>query len=156
MSEILQSPRDVIIVGDFNIHIRDFTSNDVLLFNSTMDAFGFSQLIDSPTHTSGNTLDLVFINSNSKLSPTAVEIGPFLSDHKLLTVELNLKTPQIERKTIEFRSKKEFKLENFRKELSIDNICVGDGLVNVCNQLNNELRRTYNELHPYQEMQNSK
>ena len=107
-----------------------------------MEAFGFSQLIDTPMHNSGNILDLIFINSTSKMEASSTELGPFLSDHRLLTVEYNVKVPVIKRQHVEIRSKKDFKLDDFTARLDVSSIDTNNGLYSVCNQLSTELQNT--------------
>ena len=52
-------------MGDFNIHSE---VNDSRLSNEFLDlleSFGFTQIVKSPTHVAGNTLDLIFTNETS-------------------------------------------------------------------------------------------
>ena len=66
LSELLQvEMHQLILTGDFNIHIHDITSADVIEFNTTMDTLGLTQHIMGPTHNKGNTLDLMFTNDSS-------------------------------------------------------------------------------------------
>ena len=86
--------KNVVIVGDFNIHVNDKGNIQAQHFVEMMNAFGFSQRVDGYTHNLGNTLDLVFVeeetdNMNSLL--TDCKLGPFLSDHRFITFTLKLK-----------------------------------------------------------------
>ena len=51
---------DLIIAGNFNIHVNDVNSSDARQFIDAMEALGFDQLVDFCTHKSGNILDLMF------------------------------------------------------------------------------------------------
>ena len=48
--------RNIIICGDFNIHIDDPSDTKVQIFNDTMEALGLQQHVSFPTHHAGNTL----------------------------------------------------------------------------------------------------
>ena len=50
---------NVILLGDFNIHIDNTGSVSTRDFLSCLDGFGLQQFINSPTHVKGHTLDLV-------------------------------------------------------------------------------------------------
>ena len=41
---------NVIIIGDFNMHIDDITNPENLIFNDTMGTLGLSQQVRTPTH----------------------------------------------------------------------------------------------------------
>ena len=148
VAELLQDTSDLIILGDFNIHIRDVTSNEVLLFNSTMSAFGFTQLIDRPTHNSGNILDLIFVNSTTKMTTRSVEYGPFISDHRLLTAEFSTKVNTIERRNIQVRNRKNFDHNNIVEKINLPKTDGSESLQSVCNQLSNELQKALDECLP--------
>ena len=52
---------NLIIMGDFNMHIDDITNVENLIFNDTMEGLGLSQQVKTPTHRQGNILDLIYI-----------------------------------------------------------------------------------------------
>ena len=67
----------LLIIGDFNIHVNtvtDFSSH----FLELLELFNLSQYSQSPTHISGNTLDLVI--SNIPIHSLSIS-NPFISDH---------------------------------------------------------------------------
>ena len=51
---------NVIILGDFNMHINNPNDTDANILIDTLEAVGFQQHIDFSTHQLGNTLDQVF------------------------------------------------------------------------------------------------
>ena len=57
---------NIILPGDFNIHIEETTSPDTVIFNDTMEALGLTQHVTQPTHNQGNILDLVFMELKLK------------------------------------------------------------------------------------------
>ena len=92
----LQEKSNNIIVGDFNMHIDDLSSNDTIIFNDTMAALGLDQL----THRLGNILDLVYMEISSELQSVICSVGNYVSDHKMVICELKLHKQNIEKKTL--------------------------------------------------------
>uniref|UniRef100_A0AAR2LBI4 Endonuclease/exonuclease/phosphatase domain-containing protein n=1 Tax=Pygocentrus nattereri TaxID=42514 RepID=A0AAR2LBI4_PYGNA len=79
---------NMIIVGDFNIHMDN--GNNLLSrdFTSCLDSFGLQQYINFPTHSKGHILDLVCC---SGVTPTHCKADLFsLSDHKLISFNVNI------------------------------------------------------------------
>lgn len=50
---------NVIMLGDFNIHIDAGNNINTIDFLSCLDSFGMQQFANFPTHTKGHTLDLI-------------------------------------------------------------------------------------------------
>jgi len=61
------SPSDLIITGDFNLHLDNPSAPYVSSFLDILDTFGLTQHITFPTHESGHTLDLLITRSSSSL-----------------------------------------------------------------------------------------
>ena len=78
----------IILTGDFNIHV-DIPSDPIANeFLHLLDSMGFTQHVSGPTHKKGHTLDLV-ITKNLNTTITSVT-PPTISDHSciLFTVEI--------------------------------------------------------------------
>ena len=73
MSNILTSATNNIVLGDFNIHVNDFNDVDAGYLIDTFSALGFSQYIDTATHTKGNTPDLIF---SVQTQHTMIQVKP--------------------------------------------------------------------------------
>ena len=50
LTDIMAHQKDIILLGDFNIHINNQLDPDVLQFSDTMEAFEFEQYVKSITH----------------------------------------------------------------------------------------------------------
>ena len=59
-SNILPKYNNIILAADVNLHVKDDLDTDASAFIKTIEAMGLQQLIYSPTHRSGNILDLIF------------------------------------------------------------------------------------------------
>ena len=82
---------NLLILGDFDIHVCCPTKPMVSEFLSLLDSFNLSQAVSGPTHYKGHTLDLVLFSgfhiSNMNISNLAV------SDHLLIEFETSWTSP---------------------------------------------------------------
>lgn len=88
LSGIIPNFDQVFILGDFNVHVCCPSNLLVKDLISLIDSFDLVQLVKSPTHSHGHTLDLVLSRGFSVLD---IELGDYsFSDHKpiLFTVPL--------------------------------------------------------------------
>src|SRR3989441_2981141 len=81
LEDLISSPSELIITGDFNFHVDDPNSPSGSSFLTLLDTFGLSQLVSFPTHTAGHTLDLLITRSSSTLFSDIDYACPSLSDH---------------------------------------------------------------------------
>src|SRR3989441_4975070 len=81
LEDLICSPPELIITGDFNFHVDDPNSSSGSSFLSLLDTFGLSQLVSFPTHTVGHTLDLLITRSSFTLFSDVDYACPSLSDH---------------------------------------------------------------------------
>jgi hypothetical protein len=63
---------NVVIVGDFTIHVDDIADVTALRFLDVLDAFGFMQHINVATHNCGHTLDLLI--TQLACCPTLIKV----------------------------------------------------------------------------------
>src|SRR4051812_11692747 len=81
LEDLISSPTELIITGDFIFHVDDPNSPSGSSFLTLLDTFGLSQLVSFPTHTAGHTLDLLITRSSSTLFSDIDYACPSLSDH---------------------------------------------------------------------------
>ncbi len=79
---------NIILLGDFNIHVDSASNSFTRDFNSCLDSFCLHQDVDFPTHSKGHTLDLVCCSGVTPLKCTATVIP--ISDHKWLSFNVNV------------------------------------------------------------------
>ena len=63
---IVTSNTNLVIIGDFIIHVNDVDDPNASMFLDTMTALGLKQHVRGPTHKSGNCLDLIFTEEMSR------------------------------------------------------------------------------------------
>ena len=81
LSDLVTSPRELFVTGDFNIHVDDCTAPGVTSLTALLDSFGLSQHVNFCTHISGHTLDLLISRSSSQTISDIKQSFPALSDH---------------------------------------------------------------------------
>ena len=59
MVDMITNHSNIILMGDFNIHIGNEDDAESMTFLDTTEALGLEQWVDEPTHKSDNNLDLV-------------------------------------------------------------------------------------------------
>ena len=84
LSTKITEDKNIVMVGDFNVHVNDGCDIEANIFNDMMIVMGLKQWVTFPTHHDGNTLDLVMTELGSKLTVNKCEEGPFLSDHCII------------------------------------------------------------------------
>ena len=81
IGEIFMTYDNIIIRGDFNLHVNEVDDPEIQVFNNTITALGFNQVVDFETHKQGNHLDLILVEELSKPKIANCFPGPYLSDH---------------------------------------------------------------------------
>src|SRR5207244_996394 len=108
LEDIISSPSELIITGDFNIHVDDATCHFATSFLSILDSFGLSQLVNFPIHISGHTLDLVITRSSSTFFSEIDYTEPSLSDHSAILSSFSVlsysRSPRITKHTRNIKS----------------------------------------------------
>jgi endonuclease/exonuclease/phosphatase family metal-dependent hydrolase len=81
--EVISSiPGEILLLGDFNVHVNEPQDSLARTFKEMLDAVGMKQHVTGATHKSGNTLDLVINRSTSNVIAGAVRVFPeIFSDH---------------------------------------------------------------------------
>ena len=86
-------------------HIEDITNADAVIFNDTMRALRPEQHISGPTHVKGNTLDLIFTWLSNSFVITNTTLHGFISDHCMVSVNINIKKQKYPTKTKKIRDR---------------------------------------------------
>ncbi len=79
-----------LVIGDFNIYLNK--ANDPLskAFLALIDTSGFTQFVHEPTHSSGNTLDLILSRGIEVSALNVSSVSFFVSDNFLIKSVLTL------------------------------------------------------------------
>ena len=83
-----------------------------------MEALELQQHIDKPTHKLGNTLDLIYTKSLKKVKVLHSFIGNFISDHRVIGIELEIRKQLEKCQPTKHRNYKDFNLNSFSQEFN--------------------------------------
>jgi hypothetical protein len=107
---------NIIVVGDLNFHVNDPTDSNARRLIRLYEPLGFEQLVNEPTQTFGNTLDLALVRCRKLVTSVSVEKND-LSDHFLVTLGTDLSRPRVPRKTILCRNIASIDMSRFTSDL---------------------------------------
>ena len=85
VSDVMSNKLNVILAGDFNLHMNNPNDDNAANLIDCMTALGMSQQVHFTTHKLGNTLDLIFIEDFSDLHIKSCTQDDFISDHCVIT-----------------------------------------------------------------------
>ena len=132
---------ECIIAGDINIHCDVSDDPHTIQFNELLSAFNLKQSIDVPTHRKGHTLDVVVTHTEeTDISDIAVN-DISLSDHFLLSFNINRAAPQSFYKTITYRKK--VSKDDFQEDLKtvLENLEVHEDFKKTITEYNESLTK---------------
>ena len=108
-----------IIMGDFNLHVNNENDDDCMNVLEMMLALGLKQNVMFDTHKLGNTLDLIFTETESKITVKSVYKGEQLLDHSIVHMVLSLQKDKYEKCVIQFRDLTNLKYEELADDINI-------------------------------------
>ena len=125
LASISGSFSNMIVLGDFNIHINDENDNEASIFVDTMIALGFNQHVSFPMHRAGNILDLVFTETCNSIEVKSCTPGPILSDHTAVKIVVTQSTQYIQKKLIKYRKLRDINIYQLNNDLEVSDIVNG-------------------------------
>ena len=120
---------NVIILGDFNLHVNDHNDDHAMSFIKTTQALALEQHVKFPTHTSGNMLDLVFTELFNGLKIQQCTQDDYILDHCIVKCNLTIKRPDITRKVLSYCKLKDINIQHMVNSINLDYDDYLDGLV---------------------------
>ena len=87
-----------------------------------MEALGLTRHIEKPTHRLGNTLDQIYMESLDRVGVVHSFIGNFISDHRVVGIELKTKKQLEKHQSTMHRNYRDFNLNNFSQLFNNDKI----------------------------------
>ena len=118
LADVLTNHNNILLAGDFNLHVNDENDTDASIFIDTIEVMGLQQYVIYPTHkTANNILDLVFTELITQIQIDDLSCSTFLSDH--CTVDFITTIPRDEPKTkiITYRKVKNINPEEMMKDI---------------------------------------
>ncbi|XP_033096821.1 uncharacterized protein LOC117101067, partial [Anneissia japonica] len=145
LESVAAIPGEIIILGDFNIHVDEANDRFATSFADLLDAVGLRQHVAERTHKSGHILDLLISRQSSSVITGDVKVHPGTpSDHYAVKCYLNCIPPKAPRKTLKYRKIRQIVVDDFKcdiesSELYTNPACDLDGLVNQYNTILHDL-----------------
>ena len=91
IAETSANDKNLLICGDYDLHVNNPNDEDAANFLETNTALGLKQHVRFATHTSGNTLDLIFTEVNGEIGIAHCIPDSYISDHCNVLCKLALK-----------------------------------------------------------------
>ena len=133
LMDIVASNTNLVILGDFNIHVNDVNDPSASIFLDTMIALGLNQHIKGPSHKSGNCLYLIFTEELSRTKTIKCSQSLFVSNHNSIQCILNISKEDCTHKEVTYRKLSEIDLAQLINDMSLEMIKAEnlDGMVTM-------------------------
>ena len=121
LEQLSEKKKDVIITGDFNLHVDDPSSKHATDFLKILDIFNLRNNVHVPTHTGGHTLDLIITRKEST-TVRNVSADDVISDHMCVMFDMHDEPVCKNSVTENYRSLKHIDDELFRQDILDSNL----------------------------------
>ena len=122
LTDTLASDKNVLVMGNFIIHINKEDNKMAAIFLDSMTVMGLQCSYAFPVHEDGNCLDLIFIESISDIKITACKLIAYISDHQIVAGNISIPKDDITRKEITFRKLKSIIYTDLAEEMHLDSL----------------------------------
>ena len=139
---------NIIITGDFNLHVNEVDDPEMQVFNNTITAWGFYQVVDFETHKQGNHLDLILVEDLSKLKIANHFPGPYLSDHCTVETVLIQNREDMLRKSVTNRKLHNTDQQQFNTDLKLQDLNLMQQLDELVNAFENQVQKALDKHAP--------
>ena len=147
LTDWMAAYRNIIICGDFNIHVDNPPYTEAQIYMDTMEALGLQQHVNFQTHHAGNTLDLIFTETTCQFN-MRISKSRYISDHRAMGSELDIRIQHTISKTVTFRDLKQINVEEFKPAWDLSNIENMEDLKLANRKYEEELSRVLDHLAP--------
>ena len=152
IAKISANEKNLVISGEYNMHVNNPNDEDAASFLETNEALGLKQHVTCATHTSGNTLYLIFTEINGGIGVADCIPDSYISDHCNVLCKLSLKGEDIQRKTVTYRKLIDIDTEEMAKHIKVAS-CSEGNLDEKVRDFDNALTSSLNAVAPIQTKQ---
>ena len=149
IADVVVQDNNIMVAGDFNLHINNENNENAANFKESMVAFGLVQHVTRPTHKSDNMLDLIFMENFSEIDIHSCILGDLLSDHCMINYKTSLRCQEICCRDINYCDLANIKLELMSEDIK-PGIMNGDTLDTQVEKLENTLKGSLDKHAPLQ------
>ena len=118
IDSIFMDFKNLVILGDFNLHMNNSFDSEIVKFNDILSTFGLTQLVESTTHKKGNILDLIITNKKETAVNNITIDFTDLSDHAYIFFSILVNLEEIPSKTIVINDFNSVNMDSFRTDIS--------------------------------------
>lgn len=122
LEQIIGSPDNLLLAGDFNFHVDDMDNSEAKQFITLLDTFNLKQFVNEPTHKHGHTLDLVITRSDENIIKDVYVSHMVISDHFPTCFKMYVEKPQPRKKVLSSRNLKGINMEAFKNDILDSNL----------------------------------
>ena len=90
LSLILPNHKNLVILGDLNLHRNDTNNPLIQILSDSLEAIGIRQIVDEYTHKNGNILDVSMVEDTLCKQDICWSVGEFLSAHPYIKDQFKL------------------------------------------------------------------
>ena len=141
---IISDQRNLILLGDFNIHLDVPTDLDTMLFNDFLASLSLQNQTNFPKHTSNHTLDLLITSTEDNII-VGTNRGYLLSDHHFIHTHIKLDKTKAPAKSVSHQKIKCIDHNQFNLDLHETVNCIlqvkGTSLDDLMAQYDHNLRQ---------------
>lgn len=108
---------NLLLTGDFNVHVNDKDDPDAASFMELLDLFHLQQHVVGPTHNKGNTLDLIISRIDEELVRSPSTHHDLPSDHSAIKCFVDMMRPAPSVKKVVSRKIRSIDKEAFKRDI---------------------------------------
>ena len=148
IGEHLTSDKNLVITGNFNVHVNDQEDPDAQILTNITSALGLNQHVNFSTHRAGNTLDLLFTKTRYNVNVLQCKKGPTLSDHYTVISTLLATRPGLSKSMITYYMLEDINTDEMMTSMNLDSLEFITDLDDLVLSFNNNLWKALDDNAP--------
>ena len=145
--DVIAEYSNLIVVGDFNIHINNGNNPNASIFIDTMVTLALKLHTKGSRHRSGNCLDLVFTEELSRLKVINCVVGAFVSDHAAVDVILDIRKDNLARNKVSYHKLNDIDINKITEDLDLLKVN-GETMDEIVNHMELKMKSTLDKHAP--------
>ena len=148
LTDVTSKHNNILTMGDFNIHMDNLEDVDSCLLHDTINAFNLKQQVNIPMHNLGHILDLIITENLQEYEVEKIILGPYLSDHQFITIQLTECKPKVQQLLMKYRRIPTDIMQGFNRHFNNQSVLETTDLDQAIDQFQSELQRTLDQIAP--------
>ena len=95
LESIILSKEQLLITGDFNIHVDVATDSESIKLLDLLESFGLQQHVSHPTHIHGHILDLIITRQSDRIIRVPPSVDRYFSDRAAVVCSIHSDKPSL-------------------------------------------------------------